>query len=93
MAHVQLRTRSGKRVLPVFYSDNYVSLTPGETKSIEMEAAASDFHGEAASIVVDGWNVTVAPASFATASIQPNLEAQPDHSPTTGLPFATAGLR
>jgi hypothetical protein len=93
MAHVQLRTRSGKRVLPVFYSDNYVSLTPGETKSIEMEAAASDFHGEAAAIVVDGWNVTVAPASFAAASIEPNLEAQPDHSPTTGLPFATTGLR
>ncbi len=93
MAHVQLRRKSGERVLPVFYSDNYVSLVPGETKTIEMEAAASEFHGEAALIVIDGWNVTVAPASFAAASLKPNLDAQPDRWPATGLPFATAGLR
>jgi hypothetical protein len=93
MAHVQLRRKSGERVLPVFYSDNYVSLVPGETKAIEIEAAASEFHGEAALVVIDGWNVTVAPASFPTASIKPNLDAQPDLWPATGLPFATTGLR
>ncbi len=93
MAHVQLRRKSGARVLPVFYSDNYVSLVPGETRTIEMEAATSEFKGEAALIVVDGWNVTVAPASFPTASIKPNLDAQPDRWPATGLPFASAGLR
>ena len=93
MAHVQLRRKSGERVLPVFYTDNYVSLVPGETRTIEMEAAASEFKGEASLIVVDGWNVTVAPASFAAASIKPNLDAQPDRWPVTGLPFATAGLR
>jgi hypothetical protein len=58
-----------------------------------MEAAASEFHGEAALIVIDGWNVTVAPSSFPAASIKPNLDAQPDRSPATGLPFATEGLR
>ena len=93
MAHVQLRRKSGERVLPVFYSDNYVSLVPGESKTITIEAAASDFKGEDALIVVDGWNVTVAPASFPAVSIKPNLEAQPDRSPATGLPFATTGLR
>jgi hypothetical protein len=93
MAHVQLRRKSGERVLPVFYSDNYVSLVPGETRTIEMEAAASAFKGEAALIVVDGWNVTVTPASFGAASVKPNLDAQPDRWPQTGLPFATAGLR
>jgi hypothetical protein len=93
MAHVQLRRKSGERVLPVFYSDNYVSLVPGETKTIEMEAAASEFKGEASLVVVDGWNVTVTPASFPAASIKPNLNAQPDRWPATGLPFATAGLR
>ena len=60
MAHVQLRRRSGARVLPVFYSDNYVSLVPDETRTIEIEAAQSDFNGEDALIVLDGWNVTVA---------------------------------
>ena len=93
MAHVQLRRKSGERVLPVFYSDNYVSLVPGETKTIEIEAGASEFHGEAALIVIDGWNVTVTPASFAAASVKPNLDAQPDRWPATGLPFATTGLR
>ncbi len=93
MAHVQLRRKSGERILPVFYSDNYVSLIPGETKSIEVEAAASEFKGDASLIVVDGWNVTVAPFSFPGGSIAPNLDAQPDRWPATGLPFASAGLR
>src|SRR5208282_2144597 len=60
MAHVQLRRKSGERVLPVFYSDNYVSLLPDETKTIAIEAALRDFNGENAMIVFDGWNVTVA---------------------------------
>jgi beta-mannosidase len=93
MAHVQLRRKSAERILPAFYSDNYVSLVPGETKTIEVEAAASAFKGESALIVFDGWNVTVAPGSFAGASIAPNLDAQPDRWPATGLPFATAALR
>jgi hypothetical protein len=93
MAHLQLRRKSGVRVLPVFYSDNYVSLVPDETKTIEIEAAESDFEREDALIVLDGWNVTVEPASFAGAAVAPNLEAQPDRWPATGLPFATEALR
>ncbi|HKN19796.1 MAG TPA: glycoside hydrolase family 2 TIM barrel-domain containing protein [Terracidiphilus sp.] len=93
MAHVQLRRKSGERVLPVFYSDNYVSLLPDETRTIAIEAAQRDFNGEDPLIVLDGWNVTVAPASLGRVSVAPNLDAQPDHSPTTGLPFATEGLR
>lgn len=35
MAHLQLRRKSsGERVLPVFYSDNYVSLAPGESRTV-----------------------------------------------------------
>ena len=93
MAHLQLRRRSGERVLPVFYSDNYVSLVPNETKTITIEAASKDFNGEDALVVFDGWNVTVAPASFAGISVAPNLEAQPGNSPATGLPLQTTGLR
>jgi hypothetical protein len=93
MAHVQLRRKSGQRILPVFYGDNYVSLVPDETKTVAVGAAQSDFNGEDALIVVDGWNVTVAPASFPGAAVAPNLDAQPDRSPATGLPFATTGLR
>jgi hypothetical protein len=93
MAHVQLRRKSGERVLPVFYSDNYVTLVPDETKTITIEAADEDFQGENPLIAVDGWNVTVEPAKFGRVNVAPNLEAQPDRWPATGLPFATEGLR
>ena len=98
MVHLQLRRKSGERVLPVFYSDNYVSLVPNETRTITIEAAVSDFNSpdgktEDALIDFDGWNVTVVPASFKGVSIAPNVDAQPDQSPATGLPYQTAGLR
>ena len=64
MAHVQLRRKSGERVLPVFYTDNYVSLLPDETRTIGIEAAQSDFKGDDPLIVLDGWNVTIAPATL-----------------------------
>jgi hypothetical protein len=53
----------------------------------------NDFSGDDALVVLDGWNVTVASKSFAGVSVAPNLEAQPDRWPITGLPFQTAGLR
>jgi hypothetical protein len=93
MAHLQLRRASGERVLPVFDSDNYVSLAPGESRTITMEAALGDFHGEKPLVVLDGWNVAVKPASRHGVSITPNLEAQPERGPQTGLPIATSGLR
>ncbi len=90
MAHLQLRqAATGKRVLPVFYSDNYVSLTPGERKEIRIEAAQSDLDGQEPLLVVDGWNVTVNPASAsgAEAAIAPNAGAlvpMPVLLPTNG---------
>ena len=93
MAHVQLRRKSGERVLPVFYDDNYVTLLPHASTTIEMQAAVSDFGGEDPLVTVDGWNVSVTPATFGNASVAPNLDAQPDHWPTTGLPIATEALR
>ncbi|MGA3080983.1 MAG: sugar-binding domain-containing protein [Terracidiphilus sp.] len=93
MAHVQLRYSSGERVLPAYPSDNYISLIPNESRTINIEADASAFNGEDALVVVDGWNVSVGPASAAGVSIAPNIDAQPDHWPATGLPFQTVGLR
>lgn len=93
MAHVQLRRKSGERVLPVYYDSNYVSLVPGESRTINIDADLNDLHGEDALVVVDGWNTTVAPGSEAGLSVAPNVEADPMHSPETGLPFQTEGLR
>lgn len=45
-----------KRILPVFYSDNYVSVLPGESKILTMEYRP--VAGQAAPLVsVEGWNV------------------------------------
>ena len=47
MAHLQLRRKSsGDRVLPVFYSDNYVWLAPGESRTITIDAAQADLKGD-----------------------------------------------
>jgi hypothetical protein len=47
--------KGGSRILPAYYSDNYVSLLPGETQTIEVQypvAAA----GREASVALRGWN-------------------------------------
>ena len=93
MAHVQLRRQtSGDRVLPVYYDNNYVSLAPNESATINIQANLTDLEGDDALVVLDGWNTTVTAASADGVSIAPNLEAQPGSWPTTGLPFQTVGL-
>lgn len=92
MAHLQLRRKSGERVLPAYYSDNYISLVPNETRTVTIEAALKDFKGEDALVVFDGWNVSVAAGEFRGVAVAPNLDAQPDRWPRTGLPIQTDGL-
>ena len=88
MAHLQLRRqRSGERVLPVYYTGNYISLAPHESKTITIEAAQSDLKGEKPLIVVDGWNIGVTPVSSSDAAVAINTDAQVDHWPATGLPI------
>jgi hypothetical protein len=43
------------RILPAYYSDNYISLLPGKTRTIEVEYPASAAHGPA-EITLRGWN-------------------------------------
>jgi hypothetical protein len=89
MTHLQLRRQTaGMRVLPVWYSDNYVSLLPGEQRSVAIEAAASDVAGDTPLVTIDGWNVTTTPRSFTrggrsavapndAAIVRPGTEARP----------------
>jgi hypothetical protein len=94
MTHLQLRrAQSSERVLPVFASDNYISLLPDESRTITLDADASQFKGEDALVVVDGWNVSVNEASAQGVHIATNVDAQPEHSPVTWLPIQTEGLR
>ena len=88
MAHLQLRRQhSNERVLPVYYTDNYISLVPNETKTITIEAASSDLKGEMPLVVVDGWNIGVKPFSSPDAKLTLNTESQVSHWPETGLPI------
>jgi hypothetical protein len=92
MAHVQLRRKgTGERALPVYYSDNYISLVPNESKTITIEAATSDLRGDAAVVLVDGWNVGVTPSSAHGVELGLNVGAQVDHWPVTGLPMISDG--
>ena len=47
---------SGKMLLPVFYSDNYFSLMPGEEKEVRMKLYDADTYGEKPSLTISGFN-------------------------------------
>ena len=95
MAHLQLRReQSGKRVLPVFYSDNYVSLLPGESRTLTVEASVADLGGEPPLLAVDGWNVTVSPQTSKAVKVAPNTfaQARPQLAAATQPPPAVASI-
>ena len=41
MLHAQLRDEQGQRILPVFWSDNYIHLLPGESVKLQAEVYVS----------------------------------------------------
>jgi hypothetical protein len=52
-----LGEEDGDQILPVFYSDNYFSLLPGEQKSVSFRFKDEDTRGTTPKIVVTGYNV------------------------------------
>lgn len=91
MAHLQLRhgkpsEANAPRVLPVYVSDNYVSLVPGESRTITLDAAAADFKGDDPLVTIDGWNVGVE-AAGSVVPVVLNRNAQVSNWPVTGLPI------
>jgi hypothetical protein len=51
-----LSARDGQRILPAYFSDNYVSLLPGEKSEIQVEYPASAGPGPA-QLAIRGWNL------------------------------------
>jgi mannosylglycoprotein endo-beta-mannosidase len=85
LSHLQLHQKqSGRRVLPVFYSDNYISLVPGESSTVAIEAATKDLQGDSPLIELDGYNVDVKPVD-GPVSIVANVNAQPSHWPVSDI--------
>ena len=52
-----LNAGDGSRILPAYFTDNYVSLLPGETREIEVAYPAKSANGPA-QIALRGWNLT-----------------------------------
>jgi hypothetical protein len=52
-----VREKSGDRILPAIYSDNYIALMPGERRSVRAELENADTRGERPRIVVEGFNI------------------------------------
>jgi exo-1,4-beta-D-glucosaminidase len=48
---------SGSMVLPVLWNDNYISLIPGTSRTLEATIAKADLHGEEPVVEIKGWNV------------------------------------
>jgi mannosylglycoprotein endo-beta-mannosidase len=62
---LQVRTQSA-RLLPVFYSDNYISLPPGAHRTITVDLAAKDVPDhEEPELWLTGWNVAEMPIPLA----------------------------
>ena len=53
-----LRAGSGERVLPTLYSDNYLSILPGESRLITARCKTADLAGAKPKLNLDGYNVS-----------------------------------
>ena len=49
--------KDGEQILPVFYSDNYFSLMPGERKEVRIRWQEVDTRGNGPQVEVSGYNV------------------------------------
>ena len=58
MVHLRLtKGKGGEDVTPIFWSDNYFSLLPGESKDVTATYGADDLGGKEPILEVDGYNV------------------------------------
>ena len=51
------KMKSGESVLPVFWNDNYITLLPGEKRTVTGYCHTKDLKGDKVNVVVSGWNV------------------------------------
>lgn len=64
-AKLSVVAADGQRLLPVYFSDNYVDLAPGEARTVVISDAGSGVLRRAARITLHGWNAE--PQSVAIA--------------------------
>lgn len=52
-----VQQKTGKRVLPAFYTDNYVSLTPGEKRRLTITFDNKYLEDDNPILLLEGWNI------------------------------------
>jgi hypothetical protein len=52
-----VKSSDGSRILPAYFSDNYVSLLPGESREIDLEYPVSAADGATPQLALRGFNV------------------------------------
>lgn len=52
-----LQKKTGKRVLPAYYSDNYLSLTPGQEKTVTITFENKYLDNDVPRLLIEGWNM------------------------------------
>jgi exo-1,4-beta-D-glucosaminidase len=62
MVRARLVDARGDDIVPVFWSDNYVSLLPGESRTISAEYSGTVPSGKEPADRIDGWNLAAAPS-------------------------------
>jgi hypothetical protein len=50
--------KDGGEILPSFWSDNYFSLLPGQSKDVEVEFSDADLISEEVYLKLEGWNIS-----------------------------------
>jgi Beta-galactosidase/beta-glucuronidase len=55
---------SGSLISPAFYSDNYFSLLPGETKTVSIEVNTGKLKNQNCKLMLEGFNVKAHPLAF-----------------------------
>ena len=56
--HVRvLKQKNADDILPVIFSDNYISLAPGESRTIECTYSNKDAGNTTPYVLISGWNL------------------------------------
>jgi len=61
-----INNKDGSRILPAYYSDNYVSLLPGETREIDIKYPETAARSTKPELTLGGWNLS--PQTIAVAA-------------------------
>jgi exo-1,4-beta-D-glucosaminidase len=69
MIRARVLRADGDDVLPVFWSDDYVSLLPGEARELSARVETKELRSATPRVVIDGWNIVTNSAPAAAKAV------------------------